>query len=81
MEANFRPHITCGPTLSVDAEVPVCLQWSAWGHSEVETPNVVDDDDCKHYPSGSVYPLELENANVEQEDGNLRECEADLIED
>jgi hypothetical protein len=25
--------------------------------------------------------LELENANVEQEDGDLRECQADLIED
>ena len=81
VQADGSPHVRDGFAVSVDGGVPVGLQRDAQRHGRDEAPDVVDDDDGQHEPGGAAGPLELEDADVQEQNGHLGEREAELVEE
>lgn len=81
METKGSPQVGYGLAISLDGLVPVGFQRPAQRHCRYEAPCIVDNYNAEHDPCGPVRPVVLEQADVEEENGNLGKCKAQLVEE
>ena len=83
MEADDGPHVRGRVAVALDVEgVPVGLEWYAHRDGRDEAEDVVDDDYGEDEHGGAAGAgVGDEQAHVEEEDGDLAEGEAELVEE